>query len=400
MNRYIALAALLTACSQLASQIFMPVLPDIADSLSLSAGASQAIIISFFLSLGSAQLLVGPLCDKYGERPIFVTGQVILIIGTGICALAQDPNSFMVGRVLQGVGCAAPILVSRAVLYACFQGAKLHSAMGTLAISASVVALTTPLIAGTLAEQFSWQGMSFVLIGFYICIFIFGLAVFPKPEKKVVSLRPNALIISYKNIAKSPAFIPVASLKWAPTFLYLTLQLYLPFFLRNEFAFTSEQIGQAMMISMSGLLIGSTLAKFMQKRTHHLQIAIYLWPALPTSALTFLLLSEHVYAVIFAHCAIMFIFGSYFPSYMYYVGYFYKSRSSTANALVGATELLLFSSIAWAANQYLISGPESIALLTAGCAFFVLVCLRALKKLSNIKIAHKGDELCNSKQHG
>ncbi|WP_063381915.1 MFS transporter [Pseudoalteromonas luteoviolacea] len=400
MNRYITLAALLTACSQLASQIFMPVLPDIADSLTLSPGASQAIIISFFLSLGSAQLLVGPLCDKYGERPLFVAGQIILIVGTLICAFADGANTFMLGRVLQGTGCAAPILVSRAVLYSCFQGAKLNSAMGSLAISASLVALITPLIAGTLAEQFSWQGMSLVLICFYVCIFLFGLATFPKPKKRLVSLKPTALLKQYKNIASSPTFIPVASLKWAPTFLYLTLQLYLPFFLRNEFAFSTEQIGQAMMVSMSGLLVGSTLAKYMQKRTHHLKIAMYLWPALPISALTFLFFSEHVHAVVFAHCAIMFIFGSYFPSYMYYVGHFYKSRSSTANALVGATELLLFSSIAWLANQYLITGPSSIAFLTAGCALLVLICLKALKNLGNEKISQKGVKLCDSKLQG
>ncbi|KZN59806.1 hypothetical protein N473_02520 [Pseudoalteromonas luteoviolacea CPMOR-1] len=393
VNRYIALAAFLLSCSQLASQIFMPVLPDITQYLSLTEGASQAIIISFFLSLGAAQLVAGPLCDKFGSRPIFIGGQIILIIGTLLCALAPDAEVFLIGRILQGIGSASPVLVSRAILYATFNGNKLNSSMGNLAISASVVALITPLFAGTLAEMFSWQGMSYALIAYYGFVMMFGLVVFPSQQSTNMSLRPSALVKQYQDILTSRYFVSMAIIKWAPTFLYLTIQLYFPFLLRNQFSFTTEQIGQAMTVCMGGLLIGSSLAKLMQKHVSHLKVVAYLWPALPLSALTFLLLHDSVYAVILAYCAILFIFGGYFPSYMYYVGHFHKSRSSTANALVGATELLIFSVVAWLANQFLISGPDSISLIIL---FTSIIILFAVKNLSHV---HKNHDHIQGKQN-
>ncbi|KKE82442.1 MFS transporter [Pseudoalteromonas luteoviolacea] len=386
MNRYIALAAFLLSCSQLASQIFMPVLPDITQDLSLTEGASQAIIISFFLSLGAAQLVAGPLCDKFGSRPIFIGGQIILILGTLLCALSPDAKVFLIGRILQGIGSASPVLVSRAILYSTFNGNKLNSSMGNLAISASVVALVTPLFAGTLAEMFSWQGMSYALIAYYCFVMVFGLALFPAQKSTNMSLRPSALIKQYQDILMSRYFISMAIIKWVPTFLYLTIQLYFPFLLRNQFSFTTEQIGQAMTVCMGGLLIGSSLAKLMQKHTSHLKVVAYLWPALPLSALTFLLLHDSVHAVILAYSAILFIFGGYFPSYMYYVGHFHKSRSSSANALVGATELLIFSVVAWLANQFLISGPDSISFIIVLTALIIVF---AVKHLSQ---AHKEDD--------
>ncbi|MDK2596257.1 MFS transporter [Pseudoalteromonas obscura] len=397
MNRYIALAAFLLSCSQLASQIFMPVLPDITQNLALTEGASQAIIISFFVSLGAAQLIAGPLCDKYGSRPIFICGQIILVLGTLLCALASDANTFLAGRVLQGIGSAAPVLVSRAILYATFKGNKLNSSMGNLAISASLVALITPLISGTLADMFSWQGMSFALIVYYGFVMVFGLIVFPTQQSSNISLRPAALVKQYVDISLSRFFVSMAVLKWAPTFLYLTIQLYFPFLLRNQFGFTTEQIGQAMTVCMGGLLIGSSLAKAMQKRVSHLKVVVYLWPALPISALTFLFFHGSVYAVIFAYCAILFIFGGYFPSYMYYVGHFHTSRSSTANALVGATELLIFSVIAWLANQYLISGPDSISIIVATISIIVLLAAKHLSFAAKSNHCIQGEVTCNSK---
>lgn len=383
LNPYIALAAFLLSCSQLASQIFMPVLPDITQNLALTEGASQAIIISFFLSLGASQLIAGPLCDKYGSRPIFIGGQIILIVGTLLCAVAESPNTFLIGRILQGIGSAAPVLVSRAILYATFNGSKLNSAMGNLAISASIVAIITPLCAGTLAEHFSWQGMSYALIAYYGFVMIFGLAVFPSEQSSAMSLRPSALVKQYQDIFLSRYFTSMAVLKWAPTFLYLTIQLYFPFLLRNQFSFTTEQIGQAMTVCMGGLLVGSSLAKIMQKQIGHLKVVVYLWPALPLSALTFWFFHDSVYAVTLAYGAILFIFGGFFPIYMYYVGHFHKSRSSTANALVGATELLIFSIIAWLANQYVITGPDSISIIIAATSVIVIFAAKNLAKAKN-----------------
>lgn len=76
MFQVVFLAVLLMSCSQIASQIYIPVLPTITDSLQLTPSQGQAAVISYFTTLGAAQLLVGPLRDKFGDRLYFLVGWV------------------------------------------------------------------------------------------------------------------------------------------------------------------------------------------------------------------------------------------------------------------------------------------------------------------------------------
>ncbi|WP_240479518.1 MFS transporter [Pseudoalteromonas rubra] len=379
MYLFTMLAVLLMSCSQLVSQVYMPVLPDIADSLMLSNGQSQAMIISYFITLGAAQLIVGPLRDKYGDRPLFIAGQIILLIGTLLCALAPDNGTFLIGRILQGAGSASPVLISRTLLAQRLSGAKLKSAMATVAISASVTAIIAPLLGGMLSSWFGWQGLSLVLITYYLFITLFGLSLLKTRAPQPIAINPMSLIRHYQNMARCQVFLSLASFKWVPTFLYLTLQLHLPFLLQERFGFTTSQTGQAMMLPMVGLLLGAVFAKVLQRHVSYMKIVLWLWPVLLMSALTFLLASDHALAVLLAYAAIMLVFGGYFPSYMHLIGLLHPTQAGTANALVGAIELLIFSVIAWLVNLWLPDNTQTLSLLVAVCAALLLLSWRTIR---------------------
>ncbi|WP_247749685.1 MFS transporter [Pseudoalteromonas viridis] len=379
MYLFTMLAVLLMSCSQLVSQVYMPVLPDIADSLMLSNGQSQAMIISYFITLGAAQLVVGPLRDKYGDRPLFIAGQIILLIGTLLCAVAPDSGTFLIGRILQGAGSASPVLISRTLLAQRLSGAKLKSAMATVAISASVTAIIAPLLGGMLSSWFGWQGLSLVLITYYLFITLFGLSLLKTRAPQPIAINPMSLIRHYQNMARCQVFLSLASFKWVPTFLYLTLQLHLPFLLQERFGFTTSQTGQAMMLPMVGLLLGAVFAKVLQRHVSYMKIVLWLWPVLLVSALTFLLASDHALAVLLAYAAIMLVFGGYFPSYMHLIGLLHPTQAGTANALVGAIELLIFSVIAWLVNLWLPDNTQTLSLLIAVCAALLLLSWRTIR---------------------
>ncbi|MCG7561197.1 MULTISPECIES: MFS transporter [Pseudoalteromonas] len=379
MHLFTMLAVLLMSCSQLVSQVYMPVLPDIADSLVLTNGMSQAMIISYFITLGASQLIVGPLRDKYGDRPLFIAGQAILLAGTLLCAVAPDSTTFLLGRILQGAGSASPVLISRTLLAQRLSGARLKSAMATVAISASVTAIIAPLLGGMLSSWFGWQGLSLVLITYYLFITIFGLSLLKASEPQPFVINPMSLVRHYQNMVRCQVFLSLASLKWVPTFLYLTLQLHLPFLLQDRFGFTTSQTGQAMMLPMVGLLLGAVFAKVLQRHVSYMKIVLWLWPALLLSALTFVLASDNAIAILLAYAAIMLVFGGYFPSYMHLIGLLHPTHAGTANALVGAIELLIFSVIAWLVNQWLPDNTQAIALLIAVCAALLLLCWRTIR---------------------
>ncbi|MEQ3528372.1 MFS transporter [Pseudoalteromonas piscicida] len=378
MFQVVFLAVLLMSCSQIASQIYIPVLPTITDSLQLTPSQGQAAVISYFTTLGAAQLLVGPLRDKFGDRPLFFSGLGILLLGTVFCSIASSAEVFFIGRVLQGIGAASPVLIGRTLLAARLSGAELKSAMATLAMSVSVTAICSPFLAGVLSGWVGWQGMSWFAFAYYVLILVYGYRIMQQSSKTTLSLRPNALFYEYQSLLLNRSFISLASLKWLPTFLYLTIQLYLPFLLARQFGLESKAIGQAMMLPMFGLLIGSILTKVLQRKRSYLDIVIWTWPALVVSVLLLLFASGSALAVLLAYAAIMFVFGAYFPSYMHLIGVLHPEKAGTANALVGAVELLFFSCVAWVVNKWLLSGVESLAVLVFGCALLLFLTWRHL----------------------
>ncbi|ALO44303.1 MFS transporter [Pseudoalteromonas phenolica] len=379
MSSIVFLAVLLMSCSQFASQLYMPVLPDIAKDLALSSSASQAVIVSFFITLGLTQLIAGPLRDKYGDRHILIAGQLILVAGTLICGFAESNWQFLLGRVLQGIGSASPVLISRTLLAQYLTGAKLKSAMASLAMAASITAILSPMIAGTLAQLINWQGLSFIMVLHFALVLWLGFVILPKSQKNDAhSIRPRALASLYKSLLQDKNLILLANFKWLPTYLYLTIQLYLPFYLQAQFQFNTEQIGYAMMLPMAGLLVGSSLAKIMQKRMSYMKIVKLLWPALPIAAFIFEFSHISALVMLFAYTLVMMVFGAYFPSYMHIIGLLQPEKAGSANALVGAIELLFFTAIAWLTNVILFSSQHILPLIVLTCSMVLWFCWKKL----------------------
>jgi DHA1 family 2-module integral membrane pump EmrD-like MFS transporter len=389
---WLLLAVFLLSCSQLASQIYIPVLPSIGQDLTLSTAGSQALISSYFITLGLSQLITGPCRDNFGDKPIFVVGQAVLIGGTILCTIAPDPNWFLLGRVLQGIGAASPLLISRTLLASKLGGSELKSAMATLAMASSITSIVTPLISGVLSEWFTWRGMSTVLVAYYAAVTFCGLKLLSTQPQTETSMHPKFLIKQYRDLLKQGPFLYVACIKWVPTFLYLTIQLYLPFLLSHDFNYSDKDVGQAMMIPMVGLLIGTIFAKVLQKRFCYLKLVVCFWPLLIVGAGLFAF-SVVPLGYLLAYAIIMMVFGIYFPSYMHLIGIVEPQKSGTANALVGAIELLVFTLLALAMNYWMLHSVVAVAVFICCCALVVLHAWYHLNKRNIMQPAHMIEEI-------
>ena len=92
------------SCGQLGVQIFLPALPDIAAHFSLSDADARQIIMLFYLSFGLSQLFYGPWSDIVGRRKVFIYGQLLFIVGSFVCYLADSPLMLSIGRIFKAWG--------------------------------------------------------------------------------------------------------------------------------------------------------------------------------------------------------------------------------------------------------------------------------------------------------
>src|SRR5690554_2181795 len=109
----------------LATDVMLPAFPTMAADLGVSDAAIQRVLSVFMLGYALPHLLVGSAADRFGRRPILLSGMVIYAIGSIICLFSNDFNSLLIGRFVQGLGCATGPVLARAVLRDLYTGREL-----------------------------------------------------------------------------------------------------------------------------------------------------------------------------------------------------------------------------------------------------------------------------------
>ncbi len=147
--------ALLLGLQPVTTDLYLPALPRLALDLHAPMAAVQLTMSALLLSFGLAQLLMGPLADRFGRRPVLLGGLSLYSLGSLLAALAPHIEALIALRAVQGVGLAAAVVCARAMvrdLYEPSQGAqvmsKALSGLGLLAIASPTVGGLLTLLAG------------------------------------------------------------------------------------------------------------------------------------------------------------------------------------------------------------------------------------------------------------
>ena len=151
------LLALLLGLQPVLTDMYLPALPLIAQSLAAPKSAVQQTMSALILAFGLMQLVWGPVADRFGRRPVLLANLALLVAASVGAALAHDIGALVGWRAAQGAALAAAVVCARAMvrdLYEPYQGAHVMSwALSGL----GVLAVAAPLAGGVLAAAFGWR---------------------------------------------------------------------------------------------------------------------------------------------------------------------------------------------------------------------------------------------------
>ncbi|MGL4832864.1 MAG: multidrug effflux MFS transporter, partial [Shewanella sp.] len=157
---------LMVLLSPLAIDIYLPSMPTMATEFAVSASEVQSTLVLFLFAMGLGQILIGPLADRYGRRPVALFGIVLYGASSLLAAAALEFHWLQIARVLQGLAaCSTSIVVFSAVrdCYTQQEGAKMYSYLNG---AICVIPALAPTLGGLLAMQFGWRS-TFVFMTLY-----------------------------------------------------------------------------------------------------------------------------------------------------------------------------------------------------------------------------------------
>jgi Bcr/CflA subfamily drug resistance transporter len=162
---------LLTALSVLSLNMFLPSLPNIAKELQADYALVSLSIAGYLAATAVLQLVMGPLSDRFGRRPVLLAGLAIFVIASLGCALAGDIWTFLAFRILQGAIISGAAL-SRAVIRDMMSPREAASLMGYVGMAMAVAPMLGPLLGGALDELFGWRANFLAFLAMGIVIFV------------------------------------------------------------------------------------------------------------------------------------------------------------------------------------------------------------------------------------
>lgn len=246
------------------TDLYLPALPSLTAALGASMPQAQLTLSALLLCFGISQLLWGPVSDKYGRKPVLITGLVLYVLASLGSAWAANVESLIIWRALQGAAMGAPVMCARAMvrdLYAPEEAARVMSkglsGLGVIAI------LCVPM--GSVINTYLGWRFALVALG------MFGTAtlglVFLKfdetnQRRNPAALKPAVVLSTWRGILAHPQF-------WTYALLALTSYCGLFVFLATSSFVYLKVLGQskwvysAVMVGMSAWYV---LGTFVSRR--------------------------------------------------------------------------------------------------------------------------------------
>lgn len=163
------IVVLIACLAGISSDIYIPSLPAIAESLNTTIDEAQWTLAIFMLGLAVSQLFYGPISDGIGRRNPLIIGLLTMTLGSFVCYNAQTIHTLILGRFIQGLGAGAGASLWRTIFRDSFEAAELAKYGGYLSIIAPLIVPAAPTLGGYLQTYFGWRS-NFLFLIFYTLI--------------------------------------------------------------------------------------------------------------------------------------------------------------------------------------------------------------------------------------
>lgn len=247
----------------LSTDLYLASLPSLATVFGVPASTVQLTLSMFVIGFGGAQLVIGPLSDRYGRRPVLLWGLSLYLAASLLCAAAQSIEVLISARFLQALGCCSAIIIARAIVRDAYAPADSARVIARASMWLSLAPISGPILGSYLQVAFGWRAAFFALS--ILSAFALGAVILRLPETNVHK-NPRAtelrgLAANYRQVLGSGEFwanVLPGSLSYGSIFAFISGSSVV---LIRVLGVPTEWFGYCFAVGVSGYLSGTIVCR-------------------------------------------------------------------------------------------------------------------------------------------
>jgi DHA1 family bicyclomycin/chloramphenicol resistance-like MFS transporter len=242
---YIFILALSMSLIPFTIDPYLPAFPAIGQFFGVANGVVQASFTGVTVGIAAGQLLIGPLSDAFGRRPLLLMTMTGYLLATIFAFFAPNIEIFILLRFFMGFFAAGGDVVARAVIRDLFRGQPMRQMLARVFLVQSLAPILGPILGSQLTELIAWQGvfLFFAIVTLVLLLFanVFLIETLPVSARR--SSSPLGLARGYVNVLRDRVFIGLmfyAALQLSALFSYLN---FVPFIFQEGFGVSPTNFG-------------------------------------------------------------------------------------------------------------------------------------------------------------
>ena len=251
----------LSAFGSFVNDMYVPSLPSMTRYFHCSVPTVQIGLTMGMAGLGIGQMLLGPISDKYGRKPVLVISILVFIVAAVVSIFSPTIHFFLGSRFLQGVGASGGYFLARTIPADLYAGRALAKTMAIVGAINGIAPAGAPAIGGVLSQHFGWQSVFAALAAYALLLLCWSFRLketLPVADREKGSLW--ASFADYKGLLANKRFVTHIMLKGTALGVLFAYISAAPFIMQTHFGLRQDVFGCVMGGNTIFLVIGSMLA--------------------------------------------------------------------------------------------------------------------------------------------